>query len=114
MRHYKGSVSLLNEEGFELRIGLGKDTREAQSLYLSLYNGDLKKGCIDGTSGYYKIEEDVFTIYVRDTVYMVGHYFDDNQKIEVSWDGSLGRMWDTCAVKYNWPRNMVLNLFHED
>ena len=114
MQHYKGSVFLQNKEGFELRIGLGIDSPHAECLYTSLYSGELKKGYIDGAGGYYKKEEDAFTIFVEDTVYMVGHYLDDNKTIEVSRDRSLGRMWDTCAVRYNWPRNMVLSIFYED
>jgi hypothetical protein len=116
MRHYRGNVSLNSEEGFELRIGLDKDTsnRHAEMMYLSLYSGELKKGYIDGAVGYYQIENDAFTIFVSDTVYIKGRYLEDKQRIEVSWEGSLGRMWDTCAVRYNWPHKMTLDLFHED
>ena len=116
MSHFRGVVSLSGEEGFELRIGLDKDTRNrhAEIMYLSLYSGELKKGYIDGTGGRYQIDNGSFTIYVSDTIYMKGHYLEDKKRIDVFWEGSLGRMWDTCAVRYNWPQSMTLDLFHED
>ena len=115
-RNYNGAVSTINGEGFELRISLDKDIRNcnAECSYLSLFSGELKPGYIDGAGGYYQFKDDAFTIYVSDTVYMSGRYLDNMQSIEVSWNGSLGKMWDTCAVRYNWPRNIVLSLFHED
>lgn len=116
LRNYRGTIMTTGSEGFELRISLDKNlqNRHAECSYLSLSSGILKKGFIDSAGGYYCIENDSFSIYVADTLYMAGRYLDDKQRIDVSWSGSLGPMWDTCALHFNWPRRMTLELFHED
>ena len=105
---FSGTYTGNNGEGLELKLSLRKYSDFTEVLYVSLLQGVLRPGYIDCVAGCYKEKDGLLQIYVADTLYMNGKFGDDKKQIHVSWSGSLGHMWDTCAVKYNWPHEMIL------
>ncbi|MBQ6199623.1 MAG: hypothetical protein IJK44_10385 [Bacteroidales bacterium] len=113
MLDYKGQYNAINGEGVELILSIGEYSSRATLLYRSLYNGGDKGWKPDIAIGSYLINDLSISIIVADTLYISGAYSSDKTFIEASWTGSLGHMWDTCAVRYSWPQTMRLELLTE-
>lgn len=71
-----------------------------------------KKGRSERVDMLYSVSSEQLSLFVKDTLFMTGKILENN-RLEVSWTGSLGDLWDTCHKKYDWPSHVSLKIGYD-